>query len=98
MLREPETFEAPSLAMLREIERVAKRLRSVRALRDRRKIEDGERNHVPTGCQCDLRRVVRVVLRMRFPQERRIRVVSARATQRRAKSSVAGFPGLGIDS
>jgi hypothetical protein len=45
MLREPIAVVLPTLGVAREVERVAKRLRRVTALDDRRQIEHRERNH-----------------------------------------------------
>ena len=45
MLREPEAMVTPSLGVLREIGRIAKRERGVAAVNDRREIEYGEARH-----------------------------------------------------
>ncbi|MGY4414171.1 hypothetical protein ACVWW4_005907 [Bradyrhizobium sp. LB7.1] len=45
MLRQPEAFVSPALGVLREIERIAKRLRRIAALTDGREVEHGEGDH-----------------------------------------------------
>jgi hypothetical protein len=45
MLGDPIALETPPLGMLREVERIAQRVGCIFARRDRREIEDRQRNH-----------------------------------------------------